>query len=318
VLVAKTCYQFSDQPSVAVAISGLPQSYARQWKIFEAPSYTKVPLEITFCKDLSRMPKTATRCLSGNYKSLPWKLTVSENPQGEPGQIFFYAPCFVSFLGLRIALLPYLKRRIAAAGGFSMLGAAFRYGRKNVILCGVPGAGKTRLLLEAVARGAEFLGDNELAVSGAEKIWGLFRDIELRFATARDTIFWQKLRRRQQWQLRFYRWISSVSRHKISFNVLIHPREFGIEEGTGWQDGKAVFVYLGGDCPKMNIPAETIIQGLADYERGYRKMFGDLIYAESFFQMAARNMAAFANRSVCWQLPSKSTVDEIFEMISHD
>jgi hypothetical protein len=212
---------------------------------------------------------------SGAYKGIPWKSGCTYSAEGTPREIHFATPVFHTFLSVRKVLLPVVRSLMVSAGGFSILGTAFRWKERTWHLFGRPGAGKTSLLLSCLSQGAQLIGDFELLVSRDGVIRPLMDDIEFRYATVSSTPFWKRLNHRQQLWLLTCRLISGMTARRISFNLVVPPRSIAIPRVE--DDALAPNVLAGIGIEEWN-PNESVDDLLA-YFRHY-----DSIYPPIFSQ----------------------------------
>lgn len=273
-------------------------------------------IELTLCPR-KRMPQLSGGQAAGIYKGIPWRIVFERDDDDEVKRIFFSARFFVTFLALRIVLLPCIKDVLTQQGGFSVLGSVFRYRGTTFFLFGQPGSGKTWLTLRALEKGGSFIADNELLISDDGTIRGLFNEIELRFRTVRDTHFWRQLSMKQKMRLVLFHFISFVSCKRISFNISLSPAELGIETETDSSTRNLVVVHLSDHPQRTRLTVNDMIEAVIAYEKWYQSVFRtifslDLEAEES--DLLRNSMRSFFSGCTMWRLSTGCTIDDILAL----
>ena len=140
----------------------------------------------------SRTPATAgvlsidrtagSRTVRGVRKMVPWSCTISSVAEG-PLAIEFHSPVLREYLAFHIALLPALRRLLLHRNVALIPGAAFERNGEVTVLAGMTGGGKTSLLLGALERGAQLVGDEYIALSETGDVTPVVRVLALRRGT---------------------------------------------------------------------------------------------------------------------------------------
>jgi hypothetical protein len=127
-------------------------------------------------------PASGTLTVRGVYKAIPWSCRASR--RGDAGwTLEFDSPVLREYLALHVALLPVLRRVLLDSGVGLVAGAAFEHDGGATLLAGLTGHGKTTALLGALERGASFIGDEYLGLSGSADLTPVVRSLALRRAT---------------------------------------------------------------------------------------------------------------------------------------
>lgn len=236
-------------------------------------------VEVTLHRRNRNMPVSADAHFSGRYKGIPWRVSYNRDKTGCPIVVHFQAPCFWMFLAVRFALIPLVRQVMIERGGFGLLGTAFRWRGATWHLYGRPGAGKTRLLLEALSDAAILVGDFELLVFPDGTIRPLFDQVEFRYATVRDTPYWRRLTQAQRWWLRACRLISFVTGRRISFNLATPPEQLGLPVVADDGDVRHILVGLGCDQTDWNVAVAT--EELVAYYLWYESIYDAVFTADT-------------------------------------
>lgn len=251
----------------------------------------------------------ADKIINGNYKGIRWRIGVKD--LSAERRISFSSLGFTSFLFQRLVFLPVIKRELVNAGGFSFLGSCFKYRNSLFLLSGMPGSGKTTLLLDAVKQGAEFVGDNEIAVFPDGTVAPIFEEIELRYQTAKQSLFWNRLSIKVKSYLYFSRILSAATFGRICLNQICTPVELGLYRKDVNLNDKINFIYLNGEGRKKNEGKEMILYGVETYERGYQEIYGNRFFNEDDLGSSLSSMSDFLNICQCWKMPLNTRFSDL-------
>ena len=273
-------------------------------------------IELNLCRRKERVPKLSGGQAAGIYKGIPWKVVFERDDDGGVKRVFFYARFFVTFLALRIVLIPCVKNALIRKGGFSVLGSVFRYRGTTFLIFGQPGCGKTHLTLRALEKGATFVADNELLISEHGIIRGLFNEIELRYRTVRKTQFWRQLRTKQKMKLALFHVISLLSFKRISFNISLPPAELGVDAENVSSRRNPIVVHLTNQARASRLTADEMMDATIAYEKWYHSVFGTVFSTdlEGEEKNSRNNMRSFFAGCTMWRLPTSCTIDDIFAL----
>lgn len=287
--------------------SGLHQSLAKLRTDY--PGWPCV--ELTLHRRSRNMSASADAHFSGQYKGIPWRVSYNRDKTGCPIAVHFHAPCFWMFLAVRFALIPLVRQLLIERGGFALAGTAFRWRGATWQLCGRPGVGKTHLLLEALSDSAVLVGDLELLVFRDGTIRPMFDQVEFRYATVRDTPYWQRLTQVQQWWLRVCRLISFVTRRRISFNLSTPPAQLGWPVVADNANARHIIVGLGCDQTDWNV--EVAVVELMAYYLWYESIF-DVVFTANTSQrdrQLAENLRRQVKQCDLVSLPSGASLQQL-------
>ncbi len=253
---------------------------------------------------MSDMPKSGHMRHTGKYKGIAWAMDIADSKRDNSWNISFYAKHSTDFLFPRLVLIPLLRKEIALKGGFSAIGTSFCHNDTRYVIVGKPGAGKTRLLLDAVDAGANFVGDDEFMIDQKGEIAFLFDCIELRKGTVSKTIYWERLSRAQKIQLIKNNLISKLTGGKISFNIVVAPIQLGISNEKSKHYKRTVFVMLKQKSEEKRIDAKDILENNKLYETEHMSLFGEYLYGKSDLEKSHNAMGQFLSNCELWQMPS--------------
>jgi hypothetical protein len=267
--------------------------------------------KLTICRSISEFPRGNIEVFRDYYKGLPWTLGISKGSDNVPITYYFYTPIFVNFLITRIFLIPYLKRCLAQQDGVVLIGSAFSYKDVTYIVTGIPGAGKTRLLLNALDLGAEFIGDDQLILTADGQIKSLSNLIQLRYLTAYDTVFWGKLSGFEKLKALCFHWISFFTAKKINFALTFNSRQLGIKKRKEQSLSSPVFLLISGNHQAEKIDARSFLEYITDYEVSYQKLFGKYIYSDAERDRSLELLSSIIDRETVLQYPAGASARDI-------
>ena len=270
-------------------------------------------VELILCRQKEQIPKHLDELRSAKYKGIPWIMAIDCCNKNQIKRVYFYAAYFFTFLVLRIVLVPLLNYFLIKKGGFNILGSAFRYQDRTVFIFGRPGSGKTHLTLQALDKGAIFIADNELLFFENGEIHGLTNEFELRWNTAKDTLFWHQLTPQNKFCLLFYEMISVLSFRTISFNLSFDATDLGIMHTEKERSQNLLVIHLTDEHGEKRSTLESFINAVMNYEKWYQSVFGGLItkYIEDNRSQLKRNMTSFFSDSSIWQMPIHADIEKI-------
>ncbi len=172
----------------------------------------------------------------GMRKAVPWSCAIeAREPRG--WTIAFRSPITREFLAWHVALIPALRLLLLDRGSALVGGAAFEMGGETTVLAGLPGSGKTALLLGAMEQGARLIGDEYLGLTEAGRVLPAARVVALRqgtFALAPGRL--QGLSPRRRSALRMARRTAGLTRGRLQPLVHVPASEF---DAVPSEDGHA-------------------------------------------------------------------------------
>ena len=256
-------YNIHDLLWLKVLSHGPVTGLHRKLASFEAAPAGQAGLELTIHRHWRNLPTTMSPHLSGYYKGIPWRLCYDRSENGRLNSVHFFSPCFVTFLVMRLILIPLVREILINHGGVALPGTAFRWQGTTWHVYGRPGVGKTALLLEALNKGGDLIGDFELLVFPGGSIRPFGDQLEFRYATIRPTPHWKQLTAKQQWWLHCCRLISLATARRISFNLTVPASQVGSRVVADSTDGRRVLVALDFDVGDWN--ADLMVEELLAY-----------------------------------------------------
>lgn len=307
-------YSFSGNFSIAIYNGYIPSGLSDFLKSQKLDHSIKPNLEIVICRRKHQLPSNASVHYSDIYKGIPWTLKILKNTEDNTERCFFYSFAFTTFLILRTVIIPHLKQEIIKEKGFSILGSSFEFEKTIFVLFAKPGSGKTRLLLEAIDKGAKFLGDNELMITKDGEVKSLFNDTEFRLSTVQGTSFWKNLSRKQKAKLFLYHVISFLTFRLISFNISIPALKTKLTEDDSKNKKRIIFINLSNDDSKQLITPSIVWEHILDYECSYRKLFKNPFFTEKNIHQSEDIIKNILSTALLWDMPTKSTLNEILRI----
>lgn len=299
-------YSLRDVFKVRFCGGPLPRGLAWQLEPFRSLSGAdeKQTIEIVLGKPPRDKPAAFQH---GFYKGIPWQLSKNEN------RIFFHAPCFISFLLIRMILTPLFKKHTAERGGFTFPGSSFHLNDEVFVLYGPPGCGKTRILLEALERGAVWIGDNELYVTGG-RIAPIYDELELRYHTVRKLNLWKRLSLRTRLRLIFFAVIQTLTVGRLSFNVLLRPADVFVGQADLPVSHRITMIHLEGHEPPGRMTPDAFAAGLDAHEKHYRERFGSYFFDGKDLEASIHNRSVFLEHCELWRAPVESPLESILKI----
>jgi hypothetical protein len=287
---------------------------------YHVDQLNKECVELTLCRHRWQMPNLEGERIAGNYKGVPWKVTFDRDGRGQVRRIFFYATSFVTFLLLRIVLIPMLKLALIEKGGFLLFGSVFYYHGTTFILIGQPGTNKTSLTLKALEKGAELVADNGLLIMKSGIVKGLGNEIELRYHTARGTPFWPILSFDKKLYLSLCQLLSFLSSHYISFNLTLPSSRLGIERRRDSPENNHAAILLTIEPRSKRLGLESFIGEIISLERWYQRIFGNIFSLDPVKEEARvkENMRSFFLGRPLWRFRRECAVEEILSLTRSD
>jgi len=308
-------YDFFGHFRLTLEKHNIPPALKKQLALYATSDSSRQDIELVLCRTRHTFPKGISHRIGGRYKGIHWEIGLEYSTPVRAERIYFHAPLFTTFLVTRMVILPCIKRVVVKHGGFSIIGSAFRYQEKTVLLFGCPGSGKTSLLLQALSRGAELIGDNELVITREGNIANVFQDIELRYQSVRATPFWTKLSIWEKTALRFYALLSLLTFHTVSFNVLVSPEQLGLKKDESPSvQGETILIHVKQDLAPTKMEAGEMISAIAKYEASYRRLFGSTFFSEQDFLSGGEAINGFLARCSLWQLATMSDLNNVVNM----
>jgi len=273
---------------------------------FKTTDNERVTLELFLCKRRSDIPKNVSQIKSGRYKLIPWVVAMRSE-----SKIYFHAPFFVSFLVLRMVLLPCLKRDALLAGGIVLSGSVFLYRNRTFLVSGKPGSGKTYILLTALEQGAQFLSDHEMIVRPDRTVLRLFNEIELRYDTIRKTKYWQQLDAPKRIRLWLYNLLSLATGRSITFGLLISPEEIGIHPIESAPFGELYYIWLDKETDVRTSSPSEITEHVLRYEDWYTKRFGSFVLPSDWNDQVRKRLEQFLGNASFLVSPTNVSAETV-------
>ncbi len=165
------------------------------------------------------------RTVRGVYKAIPWSCRISRRSDGG-WNLGFKSLLLREYLALHIALLPVLKRLLLDREVALVTGAAFEVDGAGTLVAGLTGRGKTTVLLGALERGANLIGDEYLGLSASAAMTPVVRALALRRTTldlAPQAL--RRLRQSRRFALRFAELVTRLTRGRLDPLVHVSPAE---------------------------------------------------------------------------------------------
>jgi hypothetical protein len=281
----------------------LPKPLQRELGVFRntAGNDLTADARIVFCQHAKELPSTG-EVWSGRYKGMPWRIVRDHTADGV-SRFFFHAPFFRTFLFIRTCLIPILKKITIERGGFFLIGSAWAYKGTAFILFGNPGSGKTRLLLDRLDAGGEFLGDSELILTGEKKVFPVFPYLEARLKTLYGTAHWARLSLKNKVYLWFCHMLSFVSGGRISFNLLLDSADNpAVRRSSATGSFSRYFVLrLSQDrAETAALPLADFLTAVESYETDYQQTFGASLYTPELRSLGLKQLKNILSGAALW------------------
>ena len=216
----------------------------------------------------------------GVYKGISWSFSVQR--EGDRWRVAFRSRLFQEYLAFHIALLPALQRLLLDRALTLIHGAAFSSHDGATLLAGMTGSGKTALLLGAIRKGGEFIGDEYLSLSDAGTITPLVHTLALRQASLRlSGGSLQLLSPLRRLALRTATAAAALTGRRLDPLSHVAPHELGlpVAAGIGFQARR--FFWLESGEPELPVtcepmPSEEVVGKLSLMQQVHDAAYGDL------------------------------------------
>jgi len=168
----------------------------------------------------------------GVYKAVPWSCSLSRGDDGH-WTLGFKSLAMREYLAMHIVLLPALRLLLTTRDIALISGAAFAEDGATTILAGPTGTGKTSLLLGALERGAQFVGDEYVGLSSDGVVSPIARSVALRLATlALAPEAADRLSGPRRVALRIAELVSTATRARLEPLSHLRPAQLGLQVAT--------------------------------------------------------------------------------------
>jgi hypothetical protein len=272
-------------------------------------------LKVEICGQNNLPSQNITGRFSGTYKGIPWKVVLKNKKDDTQKQVFFYSRFFSRFLAKRIVTLPYLKHKCIKAGRLLLPGTVFSYGNKIFLLFGYSGAGKTKMLLKALEKGAKYVGDERMILSPSSAPIDCSSVIALGYATVRGTKFWTKLPIEKKIQLGLYHFIFLLSKKYIKFNVYLSPKQLHFKKEDNLGGKKLIFINFKKKAQqkyRMSLPES--VSAIFEKEEWHKRLYGDIFSLSDQREKIKATVAAIFEKSSWWRVSVDTTLDDILNL----
>lgn len=301
-------FQWPSGVTLQIQCTDLPQALQRELGAFRRvlESNKAADARIVFCRRSNEMP-SSKETLRGRYKGIPWKI-VYDCPAGGAKSYFFYAPVFSTFLFVRTCLIPILKKTTIEKGGFFLIGSAFASKGTAFIIFGKPGSGKTRLLLDMLEAGGEFLGDSELMLTADKKVLPVFPYVEARLKTLYGTSHWLCLGLKNKVYLWSCHVLSGMSLGRISFNLLLDSADnpWMTQSSSAGPFSRCLVIQLRqGTAEVEPLALQDLLEAIENYETSYQRSFGEGIYTPQLRCLGLSQLKHLLAGAALWKVSSR-------------
>ena len=216
----------------------------------------------------------------GVYKAVPWSCSLSRGGD-DRWTLAFKSLAMREYLAMHIALLPALRLLLTSRSVALISGAAFAKDGTATVLAGPTGTGKTSLLLGALQRGAQFVGDEYVGLSSAGGVSPIARSLALRAATlALAPGAADRLSAPRRMALRMAELVSTATRARLEPLSHLRPEQLGLHVTTDPANVRRI-VWLetveADQSPALQpMSREDVVQQLALRQAVHQVAYGDI------------------------------------------
>jgi hypothetical protein len=259
--------------------------------------------------------------IRGWYKGIPWQATFfRENNQFF--RIGFTSLLFLEFLALRIIIIPFFQNILGQKGFLLLPSSSFGSSKRIKVLFGLPGCGKSSLLINCCREGQSFISDDYTILNPGGQVFRMLSKLFLRASTFAPSMNMRiKLSKRVSQELK--RFIARASGNSISLATQFDPSDIFPGEHLNSAEGPISIFYINRDRSGDNIHCEEIRpEILQDYimllEKSTLVWYGNLLSVfgslspslkiSHYWERMEKNLTSLLTNSKCYCLSLPSGV----------
>jgi hypothetical protein len=271
----------------------------------------QVDFDLFICRK-NELPSTpGLKRFGGKYKGIPWQVVIQDSEAYQKKRFFFYSTLFAAILAKRIVFLPYLKYKTIANGNLLLPCTSFEFQGRIFLLLGFSGTGKSKMMLEALEKGAKFIGDERVILYSYGGLVDCSEIIAMGYATVRETKFWQKLSIANKLLLWTYQFVFLMSGKYFKFNLYLKPEQLDIEKITGFETKRVVFIQLAKTDKKRRLSPIEAAAAILEKEDRFRLIYGDIFSLSEKRKTTEKIIASLFSDISSWRIPIGKTLDDI-------
>lgn len=274
-------YTIEPDLKVAVHTNKAPELLVNMFGPETPDDGAELTLDLTGGNEAQNEERTSVGSIArGVYKAVPWSCSLSLSDDGG-WTLGFKSLAMREYLAMHIALLPALRLRLTMRSIALISGAAFANDGAATVLAGPTGTGKTSLLLGALQRGAQFVGDEYVGLSSGGAVSPIARALALRSATlALAPAAAARLSGSRRVALRIAELVSTVTRARLEPLSHMRPEQLGLQIATEAADVRR-FVWLEAAEPDRpprleSMSGEAVVRQLALRQAVHQVAYGDM------------------------------------------
>ncbi len=274
-------YTVEPDLTIAVRTKKTPKLLASMFGPETQGESAELTLDLTGDDDVQNQDgASAGLTARGVYKAVPWSCSLSRGDDGR-WRLGFKSLAMREYLAMHIALLPALWLLLTTRSVALVSGAAFASDGMATVLAGPTGTGKTSLLLGAVQRGAQLVGDEYVGLSSDGGVSPIARSLALRSATmALAPEAANRLSGPRRMALRIAELVSTATQARLEPLSHLRPEELGLNVATGPANIRRI-VWLEAietdQSPSLQpMSREDVVQQLALRQAVHQVAYGDI------------------------------------------
>ncbi len=259
--------------------------------------------------------------IRGWYKGIPWQVSFFRD-NNQSFRIGFSSPLFLEFLALRIIIIPFFQNILGQKGFLLLPSSSFRASKKIKVLFGLPGCGKSSLLINCCREGQSFISDDYTILNPEGEVFRMSSKLFLRASTfGPSKNIRLRLSKRVSQELK--RFIARASGNSINLATQFNPSDIFIGESLSSAKGPISIFYINRDRFDDRIHCEEISpEILQNYimllEKSTFVWYGNLLSVfgllspsleiNSYWEKMKKNLTSLLTNSKCYRLSLPSGV----------
>ncbi|UCD83883.1 MAG: hypothetical protein JSU92_11435 [Deltaproteobacteria bacterium] len=273
----------------------------------------------------------STLYLKGSYKGVSWWIKIGLE-EGQTFRVKFFSSLFIEELALRMVILPVFQLVVGQKGHNLLICSIFLQNKIMKMIMGMPGSGKTSVLLEGCNHNAQFFIDDYALISREGQILRIKDTVSLRPSLVLAS---QYIRSRVVWSDKlsafFWKLIEVITRGSICFHSSLRVDDI-FPSITSVPKGEAIKVFYleksflaDREYEVIELGRQGLIQRILLYEQANSSWHGDIlgVYqnlnpADSLVkrgQVLRENLECFFTRSQCYLVKLRTDGKQIMQKV---